>query len=191
MPQAAGLTASLFAGALLGTLVLGPLADRRGRRPVCLLAAALISTAGLLAAAAPHYLWLLLALALVGVGVGGLTVPFDVLAEFLPNDHRRGTHLLCIEYFWTAGCLYVVLLAYLLLESFQQQHWRLLTALCALPCLLSLDFGLLLPPRVAPVARLPGTPGGSAGNSPPRGRRQPPARPQQSPSRKNSSDRRC
>jgi hypothetical protein len=35
----------------------------------------------------------------VGFGVGGLTVPFDILAEVLPTKHR-GKNLLYIEYFW-------------------------------------------------------------------------------------------
>jgi hypothetical protein len=38
----------------------------------------------------------------VGFGVGGAVVPFDLLAEFLPNKHR-GTFLIYIEGFWTIG----------------------------------------------------------------------------------------
>jgi hypothetical protein len=40
--------------------------------------------------------------AIVGFGVGGAVVPFDLLAEFLPNKHR-GTFLIYIEGFWTIG----------------------------------------------------------------------------------------
>ena len=48
---------------------------------------------------------------LANSGVGGLTVPFDILAEFLPAA-SRGKNLLLIEYFWTIGTLYVVVMAY-------------------------------------------------------------------------------
>lgn len=78
----------------------------------------------------------------MGFGVGGLTVPFDILAEFLPTE-GRGTNLLCIEYFWTVGCLYVVGVAYIL----QNQSWRIFVALCTLPCLLSLIMGILYVPE--------------------------------------------
>lgn len=137
--RAEGVTSVLFAGALAGTLVLGPLADRWGRRPVFVAAALVISASGLATAVAPNYPCLLAALGGVGAGVGGLTVPFDLLAEFLPAD-RRGTHLLLIEYYWTAGCLYVVVLAYFLLRE-RDPAWRTLVALCALPCGLSLGIG--------------------------------------------------
>ena len=77
----------------------------------------------------------------IGFGVGGLTVPFDILAEFLPTD-GRGTNLLCIEYFWTIGCLYVVAVVYVF-----QHQWRVFVALCTLPCLLSLIMGIIYVPE--------------------------------------------
>jgi len=147
--QAESLTSVLFLGAMVGTLLLGPLADVEGRRPVFLGSALTIGVAGLATAAAPNYACLLTALFAVGTGVGGLTVPFDILAEFLPAQ-QRGTQLLKIEYFWTAGCLYVVLLAYLLLntnDSNETPSWRTFVALCALPCWISLIVGYLCVPE--------------------------------------------
>ena len=35
----------------------------------------------------------------VGVGIGGMGVPFDLLAEFMP-PHLRGKALMGIEFFW-------------------------------------------------------------------------------------------
>mgnify|MGYP000423082049 FL=1 len=79
---------------------------------------------------------------MVGFGVGGLTVPFDIFAEFLPTSHR-GKHLLVIEYFWTAGSLITPLFAYLTLET----SWRLFVILCAVPCIISGFLGALLVPE--------------------------------------------
>lgn len=74
----------------------------------------------------------------MGFGVGGGSVPFDLLAEFLPGT-CRGTYLLSIQYFWTFGTLFVLLIAYLTLgKSSGDDHnwlsgWRLLTFVTALP----------------------------------------------------------
>lgn len=102
--QTATITSSVFVGALLGTLTLGYLGDRLGRKPVFTLTAGIICISGFLTAVANDYWTLLFFRFLVGFGVGGLTVPFDTLAEFVPNSHR-GSNLLLIEYFWTAGTI--------------------------------------------------------------------------------------
>lgn len=109
--QTATITSSVFVGALLGTLVLGYLGDHLGRKPVFTMTAGIICISGFLTAVANNFWTLLLFRFMVGFGVGGLTVPFDTLAEFVPNSHR-GSNLLLIEYFWTAGtlCTFVCLL---------------------------------------------------------------------------------
>jgi MFS family permease len=143
----ASITSCLFAGSMMGTLILGPLADSMGRRPIFLAAALIISVFGFGTALATDYLMLIAMLFMVGIGVGGLTVPFDILAEFLPS-HRRGTNLLLIEYFWTVGCLLVVVLAYFTLHG-EKSQWRLLVALSSLPCFISLIVGYLFVPESA------------------------------------------
>ena len=40
----------------------------------------------------------------VGIGIGGLAVPFDILAEFMPSE-IRGKALMGIEYFWYVSWL--------------------------------------------------------------------------------------
>ena len=90
------ITSCLFAGSLLGTLVLGPAADHVGRRPVFLVSAIIISIFGLGTALSNNYWTFMFLLFWVGFGVGGLVVPFDLLAEFLPSA-GRGKGLLSIE----------------------------------------------------------------------------------------------
>ena len=71
--QTALITSILFIGAIFGTLTLGPLADKKGRKPVFLLAASIISVFGVAVATVRSYWALLANLFMVGWGVGGLT----------------------------------------------------------------------------------------------------------------------
>ena len=130
--QTASMTACVFAGSLVGTLTLGYIGDHYGRRPAYLLSTVIISLFGVFTAFATGYASLLGIRFAVGFGVGGLTVPFDIFAEFLPKK-QRGKQLLFIEYFWTMGSLMTPLFAYLTLEK----SWRLFVILCAIPCVIS------------------------------------------------------
>ena len=100
--QKATITSVVFGGTIVGSLVWGQVADRYGRRLTYLLGCILISGAGVLSGLAPSYEWLLLFRCLVGFGVGGSTIPFDLIAEFLPPSYR-GKYLNYIQCFWTVG----------------------------------------------------------------------------------------
>ncbi|CAB9498850.1 Synaptic vesicle 2-related protein [Seminavis robusta] len=143
--ETAFITSILFAGALIGTSILGPLSDKWGRRPVFLLAATLIAFFGMGTSLAPNYEAILVVFFCIGFGVGGLTVPFDTLAEFLPSE-GRGTNLLLIEYFWTIGCLLVIVFAELTLAH-GKANWRLFVILCSIPCFVSIIVGHLCVPE--------------------------------------------
>lgn len=83
--QTSSITSSVFIGAMMGTLCLGPLGDKYGRKPVFVASAAIIAVFGLLTAAAHNLVTLIITRFMVGVGVGGLVVPFDTIAEFVPT----------------------------------------------------------------------------------------------------------
>lgn len=147
--QVDSIVAVVFVGALLGTLVLGTAGDVWGRKPVFFVTSGLIAIAGVATAFCQTYQHLLIARFWVGFGVGGLTVPFDTLGEFLPGA-ARGTNLLYIEFFWTAGTLSVPALAYLTLDTSAANggsHWQLFVILCSIPCFLSAFLGLVLVPE--------------------------------------------
>jgi len=86
---------------------------------------------------------------MVGFGVGGLTVPFDILSEDLPAA-SRGKNLLVIEYFWTFGVLLVVGFARSTLDvsgSDGSNNWRFFVSLCSLPCFTSIVLGYFYVPE--------------------------------------------
>ncbi|CAE7228888.1 Slc22a3 [Symbiodinium natans] len=63
----------------------------------------------------------------------GLPVGFDILAEAMPSS-GRGKFGLYMEFFWTAGSLYVTAIAWLLLE---QVGWQVFTGAAAIPTLVA------------------------------------------------------
>eukprot|EP00547_Thalassionema_nitzschioides_P007245 CAMPEP_0194221570 /NCGR_PEP_ID=MMETSP0156-20130528/30878_1 /TAXON_ID=33649 /ORGANISM="Thalassionema nitzschioides, Strain L26-B" /LENGTH=603 /DNA_ID=CAMNT_0038952015 /DNA_START=98 /DNA_END=1909 /DNA_ORIENTATION=- len=147
----------VFAGAMVGTLVLSPLGDIVGRRPVFTITASMIAVFGVLTAFVPDYKTFLFVRFMVGFGVGGLTVPFDTLAEFVPTSHR-GTNLLYIELFWTCGTMLVPVAAWWTLghddndENSNEEEqgfapWKSFVILCSIPCIISTIMGILLVPE--------------------------------------------
>ena len=72
--QSAGIASVVFAGALMGTLILGALGDLYGRRPSYLIAASIVTVFGFGTAFVNSYGFLLVMRFFVGFGVGGLIV---------------------------------------------------------------------------------------------------------------------
>lgn len=134
----------LFMGATVGTMILGPLADKIGRKPVLLHSSSIISIFGLCMALCQSYEILFVVVFCLGIGIGGLTVPFDILAEFLPNE-TRGYYLLSIKYFWTIGSMLAPCLAYISFEL--ADSWRLLCIFTIIPSGLSFISGAYIVPE--------------------------------------------
>ena len=86
--EGAILTSSVFVGAMIGTMVLGRLGDVIGRKPMFLLSATIIAVSGLVTALSQTYWMMLLFRFSLGIGLGGVVIPYDTLAEFLPNKER-------------------------------------------------------------------------------------------------------
>ncbi|CAB9520080.1 Synaptic vesicle 2-related protein [Seminavis robusta] len=147
--QFSGIFASLFGGAFIGTLVLGRLADRFGRKPLFVLTASIIAFFGMGTALTQTYTQLLVARGLVGVGIGGITVPFDTLAEIMPT-HSRGQGLVAPSYYWCGASLLVPIVASLTLDTTTDHsgsNWRVFVAVCAIPCVISAIVGVFVVPE--------------------------------------------
>jgi MFS family permease len=65
----------VFAGAIMGSLVLSPMGDRFGRKPLFATTSGIITVFGLFTALCSSYVPLLMTRFMVGFGVGGLVIP--------------------------------------------------------------------------------------------------------------------
>ena len=114
--------------------MVGAAGDPWRRKKISVVSILVVCVFGYLSALAPSFVFLLAFRFGVGVGVGGMAVPFDLLAELLPTSHR-GKFLIYLQGFWTLGAAYVVTMAWLLMDS---GGWRLVTVMTAVPVTISL-----------------------------------------------------
>jgi MFS family permease len=102
-----------------------------------------IAVFGVISGFSPNLAFLLISRALVGFGVGGQIVAYDLLAEMLPSKNR-GKCLLSISFFWTAGSVLISLSAWMFLDS---KGWRLLIFIASIPVALSVIVSYLFLPE--------------------------------------------
>jgi len=144
--EIASITSSVFIGALIGSLTWGPIADRYGRR-ICYMASIITTLIGAwLSGFAPSFGWLVTLRFIVGIGVGGATVPFDIFAEFLP-PHARGRSLMLVNAFWSVGAIFVTLMAMVTIPRWGWQGLVFITAVPVTLCALVAVFILPESPR--------------------------------------------
>lgn len=130
------LLASTLIGSFVGSVVLGRLADRTGRRR--LFQASILWYSGFTALTALSPTWeVLFALrVLAGLGIGGmLVIDPPLLSEYVPPQHR-GRLLVFLDFFWPVGFLAAIGLAFAFLEVLANQ-WRLLFLAAAFPAFLA------------------------------------------------------
>lgn len=126
------LGAAALAGALFGSLIGGPLADRYGRKAIYLLDIATF----LIAALASGFAWNLASLVamrfILGIGVGAdYPLSATYLVEFLPRA-RRGRISIWVFALWMGGAAISSAVGLALLP-FGNEAWRIMLASGALP----------------------------------------------------------
>lgn len=157
--EQASLSGVVFIGIMVGSIYWGSFADIYGRRKTFIYSSCLILLGGVVTTFVTNFLSLIFIRFLVGVGIGGASVPFDLLAEFLPS-RERGIYLVFIEFFWTIGSMYVNGLAWAILPSSivtQQpslnnifsKHggWRLLSLFTVIPAFFAFFIGYIYLPE--------------------------------------------
>jgi MFS transporter, putative metabolite:H+ symporter len=128
--------ASALAGSLVGSLLLGRVADQLGRKRVFQTSILWYSVFTALTALAwgPASLFALRFLA--GIGLGGmLVVDPSLLAEYLPPQ-RRGRFLVLLDFFWPVGLMIAIGLSWVFLDQLDGA-WRWLFVAASLPAFLA------------------------------------------------------
>ena len=140
------IAASALGGSLLGSLVLGPVADRVGRRRIFQAAILWYAVFTALTALAWGPGSLSAFRFLAGIGLGGmLVVDPAMLAEYLPPQ-KRGRFLVVLDLFWPVGLLLATGLSWFFLEQVGGEWaWRWLFLAAAFPAFLAFVARLSLP----------------------------------------------
>jgi putative MFS transporter len=145
---------SALAGSLVGSLALGGLADRIGRRRI--FQYAILWYAAFTALTAVSWgPWSVMTFRfLAGLGLGALlVVDPSVLAEYLPPQ-RRGRFLVMLDFFWPIGLLVATGLSYLfLVQVGGDSSWRWLFLAASFPAFLAFVVRLSLPESPYYLAR--------------------------------------
>lgn len=114
----AGITTAQMAGVLVGSIVVGQISDRFGRRRSFLGFFILLAVSGFISSFSPYWQVFLTIRVIIGFAIGGIiSVHFVMLVEMLPASKRL------ILYYggWPVGFMWLSLLAYLL------PHWKWLS----------------------------------------------------------------
>ncbi|HEX5467667.1 MAG TPA: MFS transporter [Gaiellaceae bacterium] len=140
------IAASALGGSLVGSVVLGQLADRIGRRRIFV--GAILWYASFTAVTALAWgPWSLSVFRfLAGMGLGGLlVVDPSMLSEYLPPQNR-GRFLVLLDFFWPVGLLLATGLSWVFLDQIGGDwSWRYLFLAASFPAFLAFFARLSLP----------------------------------------------
>jgi putative MFS transporter len=159
------INSAALAGSLCGSLVLGRLADRIGRRTIFQYGILWYAVFTALTAVGWGP-WSVMTLRfLAGLGLGGLlVVDPSMLAEYLPPQ-RRGRLLVFLDFWWPVGLLLAIGLSYLFLgptfDRFGADSWRYLFLAASFPAFMAFVVRRTLPESPYYLART-GRPGEAA-----------------------------
>lgn len=129
-------------GAMTGAIVGGTVADRIGRRATLVWAAGIFIVGSLLAPLAMNVAVLILARAIIGLGIGFTSVTAPVYVSELAPPESRGMLIGFYQFALTLGIALADLVGYLLAR---QEAWRLMFGLAVVPTVLFLSVILTVP----------------------------------------------
>jgi MFS family permease len=131
------LTSSSLFGAFLGPLIFGPLADKFGRRSVYGFEVLILAFGALASAIAPSFIFLVVARAIMGVGIGGdYPTSATIMSEY-SNRKNRGRLVAIVFSLQAVGILVGIAMAFglLALNISPSLIWRIMLGFGALPAL--------------------------------------------------------
>lgn len=139
------LASSVFTGMLVGSVVIGMLADRLGRKNALIFAVGFYGITSLAAAFAWSYNSLVAIRVVEGFGLGAeVPLVFTYLSEFMPRSHR-GILLASSVFFWQGASFIAALAATVVVPAY---GWRGMFVLGVIPSAILVILFLWLPESV-------------------------------------------
>lgn len=132
----------VLVGAMIGAIVGGAVADQIGRRATLVWAAIIFIVGSLLAPLAPNAAVLIVARAIIGLGIGFTSVTAPVYVSELAPPQSRGMLIGLYQFALTVGIALADLVGYLLAS---QQAWRWMFGLAVVPTVFFLIVILTVP----------------------------------------------
>lgn len=132
----------VLVGAMAGALVGGAVADRIGRRATLVWAGGIFMAGSTVAPLAPNVTVLIIARAIIGLGIGFTSVTAPVYVSELAPPQSRGMLIGLYQFALTVGIALADLVGYWLAL---QQAWRIMFGLAAVPTLFFLGVILTVP----------------------------------------------
>lgn len=129
-------------GAMLGAMVGGVVADRIGRRATLVWAGGIFIVGSLLAPLSANVFVLIVARAIIGIGIGFTSVTAPVYVSELAPPQSRGMLIGLYQFALTVGIALADLVGYWLAA---QQAWRLMFGLAVVPTVFFLGVILTVP----------------------------------------------
>jgi sugar porter (SP) family MFS transporter len=129
-------------GAMIGAIVGGAIADRIGRRATLVWAGGIFITGSLLAPLSANVFVLIVARAIIGIGIGFTSVTAPVYVSELAPPQSRGMLIGLYQFALTVGIALANLVGYWLAA---QQAWRLMFGIAVVPTVFFLGVILTVP----------------------------------------------
>lgn len=132
----------VLVGAMIGAMVGGAVADRIGRRATLVWAGGIFIAGSVLAPLSPNVAILIIARAIIGLGIGFTSVTAPVYVSELAPPQSRGMLIGLYQFALTLGIALADLVGYWLAN---QEAWRLMFAIAAVPTVFFLAIILTVP----------------------------------------------
>lgn len=127
---------ALFIGIFLGSVISGFVSDRFGRRKTLIFATFAQFVVGVASAFTTNLLAFIAVRGLFGLLIG-FTIPIGptMVSELTPTKFR-GRGIVIINFFFTVGKIYCVIVAKIFLDTIDTGNWRAMIIVCTLPSLI-------------------------------------------------------
>ncbi len=132
----------VLVGAMAGALAGGAVADRIGRRATLVWAGVIFIVGSVLAPLSPNVTTLIIARAIIGIGIGFTSVTAPVYVSELAPPQSRGMMIGLYQFALTLGIALADLVGYWLAK---EEAWRSMFAIAAVPTLFFLGVILTVP----------------------------------------------